>query len=191
MLTIAALLLSTTGIFVSLAREELRCRLGLSSSECLSAQPQEVSPANPQLVAAPSTNSQTTAQGTNDTQPEVKSPIPSTAKLMETVDRLRETMTPSATENTETPDSAPNAAKDGSTPTEPASASQPESPPIPMTSKENAVDAAIMGDPSPAKPEPETEPIAPPAAKNEDTSQHIPVVPAQGVAIPVTPPAQE
>lgn len=34
LITVIALLLSMTGIFVSLAREELRCRLGLSSNEC-------------------------------------------------------------------------------------------------------------------------------------------------------------
>lgn len=34
--TIIALMVSTTGIFVSLAREELRCRLGLSTETCQS-----------------------------------------------------------------------------------------------------------------------------------------------------------
>jgi len=46
--TVIALMVSTTGIFVSLAREELRCKLGLSAEACQpSAENLKKSPKNP------------------------------------------------------------------------------------------------------------------------------------------------
>lgn len=46
--TVIALMVSTTGIFVSLAREELRCKFGLSSEACQpSAENLKKSPKNP------------------------------------------------------------------------------------------------------------------------------------------------
>ena len=183
LLTLMALLLSSTGIFVSLAREELRCRLGLSSSECMSAD-RQFNPVNGSRISAdPQANS--SKKGLNATQPDRKSPIPSTAKLMETVDQLRETMTPKADPEAPSENTAPIA------PAAPAQADSNLQPDIPVTSKESAVDAAIIGEPSPSKAIPDVAPIAPPAEKNHSNPHAIPVIPAQGVAIPVTPPTQE
>ena len=191
-LTLVALLLSSTGIFVSLAREELRCRLGLSSTECVATE----QPANPNQEATITGDRHVNAQqkGLNTAQPDPKSPIPSTAKLMETVDQLRDSVMPkSDPENPsqETTNTAPIAP---AAPAQTDSTSQdlpPSAPNIPLTSKENAVDAAIIGEPAPPKTLPDVAPIAPPAAKNPNNANEIPVVPAQGIAIPVTPPDQE
>ncbi|MFM1841590.1 MAG: hypothetical protein RLZZ490_321 [Cyanobacteriota bacterium] len=190
-LTLVALLLSSTGIFVSLAREELRCRLGLSSTECMATE----QPASPSQETTITGDRQVNLQPEerNTAQPHPPSPIPSTAKLMETVDQLRETVLPKSD-----PD---NPAQDTTTaPIAPAapprvdSAPQEDpqpSPEIPLTTKENGVDTAILGDPEPPPPLADAAPIAPPAQKNPDRGNTIPVIPAQGVAIPVTPPDQE
>ncbi|MEB3161309.1 MAG: hypothetical protein VKL20_07605 [Synechocystis sp.] len=189
-LTLVALLLSTTGIFVSLAREELRCRLGLSSTECVATE----QPANPSQDATmigdrPSESQPPTP---NAAQPDPKSPIPSTAKLMETMDQLRDSVIPNS--DPETPREDPNTA-----PIAPAAPAQTDSttqdpqpgPDVPLTTKENGVDTANLGTPDPPNSPADAAPIAPPAQKNADTGNTIPVIPAQGVAIPVTPPDQE
>lgn len=186
LLTLVALLLSTTGIVVSLAREELRCRLGLSSAECVATEQQGNPPNGSDLegdrqVKAP-------PQQPNVPQPDPKSPIPSTAKLMETMDHLRQSVTPQAD-----PEAPGEATESKASPAQTDSTSQdpPSAPDVPVTSKENAVDTAILGEPAPSTPLADTAPIAPPAAKNPSNPNAIPVIPAQGTAIPVTPPAQE
>ncbi|MEB3227255.1 MAG: hypothetical protein VKJ27_02640 [Synechocystis sp.] len=188
-LTLIALLLSSTGIFVSLAREELRCHLGLSSTACVATD----QPFAPNQAVKTSGDRQGDALPNEDNGPEAErqSPIPSTAKLMESVENLREQVIPPSDPEMphSNPDStaAPEPAAMESTPQN----DSPTTPKIPITSQENGVDTAILGDPAPAKRLPEAAPIAPPAAKIPSQSRAIPVIPAQGVAIPVTPPNQE
>jgi len=184
LLTLAALLLSTTGIFVSLAREELRCRLGLSSTACVATDQAPVNPDGSRVSADSQGTSPT--HDRNGAQPDPQSSLPSTAKLMETMDQLREKVTPQADPGAAPEETAP--------PAQPGSQSQdspPAMPNVPMTSRENAVDTAIIGDPAPPKTVLDTAPIAPPAEKVESYAQPISVTPAQGTAIPVTPPDQE
>ncbi|MFN9174348.1 MAG: hypothetical protein ACK58N_07505 [Synechocystis sp.] len=182
-LTLVALLLSSTGIFVSLAREELRCRLGLSSTECVATEQGPNATNESNISADPQVNQQN--KGLDGAQPDLKSPVPSTAKLMETVDQLREKMTPPSGSEPSVEEAPP------STPPQTDSPAQESPPNIPITSKENAVDTAIMGEPAPPSPSADGAPIAPPAEKNQSNPHTIPVIPAQGVTIPVTPPAQE
>ncbi|WLT39181.1 hypothetical protein NON20_05950 [Synechocystis sp. B12] len=87
-LTIFALLLSSTGIFVSLAREELRCRVGLSSTEC------------PPAIAQPENNAPQDS-GAQLVNSELRPIIPSEAKSDKNPNPAAETAKVLETEATE------------------------------------------------------------------------------------------
>lgn len=181
-LTIFALLLSSTGIFVSLAREELRCRVGLSSTECppAIAQPENNAPQNGDAQMVNSGLRPITP--TEEKSDKTTSPAPETAKVLETEPSgtIGENLLPAAEnpgvlspEGTEVPSSPPLHSPLGN----------------PMEQK--VVDTAIISNPAPKKALPTEAPIAPPASKNPAEDHLIPVIPAEGVAIPVVPGPQQ
>ncbi len=178
-LTIFALLLSSTGIFVSLAREELRCRVGLSSTECppAIAQPENNAPQDggAQLVNSGLRPITPTGEKSDKTP----GPAAETAKVLETeaTEIIEENLVP-AGENFGVP--SPDAAAQPS--------SSPLHSPLGTPMEQKAVDTAIVGSPAPKKALPSEAPIAPPASKNPAEDHLIPVIPAEGVAIPVAPP---
>ncbi|UOO11212.1 MULTISPECIES: hypothetical protein [unclassified Synechocystis] len=178
-LTIFALLLSSTGIFVSLAREELRCRVGLSSTEC------------PPAIAQPENNAPQDS-GAQLVNSELRPIIPSEAKSDKNPNPAAETAKVLETEATEIiEENLVPVGENAGIPSPDASA-QPSSPPLhsplgnPMEQK--IVDTAIISNPAPKKALPTEAPIAPPASKNPAEDNLIPVIPAEGVAIPVAPP---
>ena len=176
-LTIFALLLSGTGIFVSLAREELRCRMGLSSEVCSPAiaQPDNSFPSDDgtKFVNSPG------KEGEKSTQ--VANPAPETAKVIEPSEQTQENIFPPA-ENTIT---------EGKGEVESSAVPSANSPLGAPMEQKPAVDTAAISNPSPQKSFLSADPIAPPAAKNPTENNLIPVIPAEGVAIPVAPAKQE
>lgn len=188
MLTLMALMISSTGIFVTLAREELRCRLGFSSTECPVTDQAPLPTESGQGVADPPTSSHPHPETVH--YPDPQSPSPNRDTFREAADHLREKVT-SKLDVEETNSSSLPQSPTQQTPADGAIAAPNSTPHIPVTSRENAVDTAILGQPAPPKPVPDIAPIAPPAAKNSSNPYAIPVTPAQGIAIPVTPPHQE
>ena len=180
--TLVALLLSGTGIFVSLAREELRCHLGLNSPACLT---QEID--SPPSSAKKTRDDSPTA---TDSESPSTVQIPGAKQLQETVEAVRETVT-EKTQNADTPDEN-EPLEISSPPAEGKSPSQTKpSTNLPLTSQEQKVNTAAINEAAPKKAEPEA-PIAPPAQKNESAKNVIPVTPAEGQPIPViAPPDQE
>jgi hypothetical protein len=174
-LTVFALFLSGTGIFVSLAREELRCRVGLSSEVC--------SPA----IAQPD-NSFPSGQGTrlvnspdggaiDEKSTKIVNSPPETAKVLEPSEQTQENILPlGETATTE----EKGEAEESSVP----AANSPLGAPM---EQKPAVDTAAISDPIPQKSFPSADPIAPPSAKNPAEDNLIPVIPAEGVAIPIAP----
>ncbi|AIE74801.1 MULTISPECIES: hypothetical protein [unclassified Synechocystis] len=180
-LTVFALLLSGTGIFVSLAREELRCRVGLSSTECppAIAQPEN---ATPQDNAARLVNSSLLPNASaRDKSDKIGVPSPETAKVVETEasQQIEENILPIET----TTSSEQSAPVENSTP--------PLHSPLGAPIEQKAVDTAIINNPAPKKALPGADPIAPPASKNPAEDNLIQVIPAEGTAIPVAPMPQE
>ncbi|MBE9242626.1 hypothetical protein IQ217_13920 [Synechocystis salina LEGE 00031] len=181
-LTIFALLLSSTGIFVSLAREELRCRVGLSSTECppAIAQPENNAPQNGGAKLVNSGLHPTTPTG--EKSDKTPGPAAETAKVLETetTGAIGENLLPAGESHGESPSDATEL---------------PSSPPLhsplgkPMEQK--AVDTAIISNPAPKKALPSEAPIAPPASKNPAEDHLIQVIPVEGAAIPVAPGPQE
>lgn len=180
-LTIFTLLLSGTSIFVSLAREELRCRVGLSSQVCSPAiaQPGNNFPSDhgTKLVNSPTKirpdNGEKSAKGAN--------PAPATAKVIETLEQIQENILPPG-ESTAT---------EGISEAEQTTIAPANSPLGSPMEQKPVVDTAAISDPIPQKSFPSADPIAPPSAKNPAENNLIPVIPAQGVAIPIAPAEQE
>lgn len=180
-LTLVALLLSSTGIFVSLAREELRCRIGLSSSEC---SPSLAQPQTPNPIVE-------SGQGIGGGQ---RSDSPETAatnrgSISATIEEIRDKVTP--TEPTTTLEQIPpqtaianplSSDKQGEGITAPDRQAEAE---VKQT------DATVFGGAGQKKATPVSAPIAPPASKTAEDNNAIQVIPAEGSAIPVTPATQE
>ncbi|MBD2652533.1 hypothetical protein H6G45_03265 [Synechocystis sp. FACHB-383] len=181
-LTIFALLLSSTGIFVSLAREELRCRVGLSSTECppAIARPENNAPQNGGAKLVNSELRPTTS--TADKSDKTPGPAAETAKVLETetTGAIGENLLPAGESHGEPP----------SDPTEIPS-SPPLHSPLGKPMEQKAVDTAIISNPAPKKALPSEAPIAPPASKNPAEDHLIQVIPVEGAAIPVAPGPQE
>jgi hypothetical protein len=180
-LTVFALLLSSTGIFVSLAREELRCRIGLSSTECSPAiaQPENSPPSNHGIKSVGSSAEASRSYGAKLTN--AASPGPETAKVIENSGQTLDNITPSEESVT----------TEGKKDTDQSPASSVNSPLGAPMEQKPALDTAAIGSPIPQKGLPSADPIAPPAAKNPAENNLIPVIPAEGVAIPVAPANQE
>lgn len=180
-LTVFALLLSGIGIFVSLAREELRCRVGLSSEVCSPAiaKPNTDSPSDDGMKFVNSPAEVSPDNGEKSSK--VADQAPETAKVIETLEQIQENIIPSGESN-----ATEGKSEAEQTPTSPVSS------PIgsPMEQKP-AVDTAAISNPIPQKSLLNADPIAPPAAKNPAENNLIPVIPAEGVAIPVAPANQE
>jgi len=175
-LTVLALLLSGTGIFVSLAREELRCRVGLSSAACAPAIAQPDPNFSPgdriNMVRSPINPSG------NEKSVKVGNSSPETAKVIET-EQTPENILPSVESVSPETDKAEE------------NVVAPVNNPLGNPSERKAVDTAAINNPAPKKDLPSGDPIAPPAAKNPAENNLIPVIPAEGVAIPVAPTEQE
>ncbi|MBE9175206.1 hypothetical protein IQ225_07600 [Synechocystis salina LEGE 06155] len=178
-LTIFALLLSSAGIFVSLAREELRCRVGLSSTEC----PPAI--AQPQNNAPQDGGSQLVNSGLHPITPTAEKSDKTPGAGAETA-KVLETETPGAVDENLLPPGE-NPGDPSANPTEIPSA-PPLHSPLGAPMEQKAVDTAIISNPDPKKALPSEAPIAPPASKNPAEDNLIPVIPAEGVAIPVAPP---
>ncbi len=90
LITVVALIVSITGIFVSLAREELRCRLGLQSSECRSSIPNSneltnhSNPTSPNVKESQSESSTTPPVTPEQPASETRSPEKTTEPTQET-----------------------------------------------------------------------------------------------------------
>ncbi len=181
LLTVTALLISVTGIFVSLAREELRCQLGLQSAEC-AGRVEQLQPSS----------STATAQEPTQELKKTESPRHPGQMLMEklpTAEQVRNIIAPSSTETTsgqkaiqkptrtepktlppvgeETPPIAPPAQEKM-----PAETSQETA----QTSPETASNAPAELSPSGATQPSAIQPSAPPLAPD---GQPIPVIPPE------------
>ncbi len=189
-LTILALMLSSTGIFVSIAREELRCRLGLSSMACAlpitQMQPESNKNASPEPADIPSTPNQSAVSETEHDKS--GQPLPGTAQLVETMEQVKATISSSpelSLPDTPTAETSTNLAP--TTINSPSSKSKK----VPLNAQETALDTAIINEPAPKKVEQRTNPIAPPALKNSRQNKMIPVTPVDGQPIPIIAPLQE
>lgn len=90
LITVIALIVSITGVFVSLAREELRCRLGLQSAECRSSIPNSneltnhSNPTSPNVKESQSESSTTPVETSEQSASETRSPQKSSEPNPET-----------------------------------------------------------------------------------------------------------
>ncbi|MFM8295264.1 MAG: hypothetical protein ACKN9E_12055 [Microcystaceae cyanobacterium] len=172
LLTVTALLISVTGIVVSLAREELRCQLGLQSAECAGRVEREQPSA---ATAQEATPERVTTRGN-------RNPAQMLIEKLPTAEQVRNVITPDSPEATQ-------GQKAIQKPTEPKALppvgeeTQPIAPPAqekitPEPSQETAKTPSetISETPGQSSVEPSTQPSAPAIAPD---GQPIPVIPPE------------